>query len=110
VDVSTNNFSGSIPSDICLSGVLFKLILFSNKFTGSLFLISKCSSLVRLRIEDNSFSGEIPLKFSHLPHIAYVDLSKNNFVGGIPLNISLATQLEYFNVSYNMKLGGNIPS
>nr|KYP33447.1 Receptor protein kinase CLAVATA1 [Cajanus cajan] len=36
VDVSTNNFVGSIPPDICVSGVLFKLILFSNKFTGGL--------------------------------------------------------------------------
>ncbi|KEH37840.1 putative protein kinase RLK-Pelle-LRR-XI-1 family [Medicago truncatula] len=110
VDVSTNNFNGSIPPDICLSGVLFKLILFSNKFTGSLFSIANCSSLVRLRLEDNSFSGEIYLNFNHLPDITYVDLSWNNFVGGIPLDISQATQLEYFNVSCNMQLGGKIPS
>lgn len=110
VDVSTNNFIGSIPPDICVSRVLFKLILFSNKFTGSLSSISNCSSLVRLRLEDNSFSGEIPLKFSHLPDISYVDLSRNNFVGGIPSDISQATQLEYFNVSYNLQLGGTIPA
>lgn len=110
VDVSTNNFNGSIPPNICGGGVLFKLILFSNKFTGSLFSISNCSSLVRLRLEDNSFSGEIPLKFKHFPEITYVDLSLNNFVGGIPSDIYKATHLEYFNVSYNMQLGGNIPS
>ncbi|XP_020207733.1 leucine-rich repeat receptor-like protein kinase TDR [Cajanus cajan] len=109
VDVSTNNFVGSIPPDICVSGVLFKLILFSNKFTGGLSSIYNCSSLVRLRLEDNSFSGEISLKFGHLPDILYIDLSRNNFVGGIPSDISQATQLEYVNVSYNMKLGGIIP-
>lgn len=110
VDVSTNNFIGSIPEDICVSGVLSKLILFSNKFTGGLSSISNCSSLVRLRLENNSFSGEIPLKFSHLPDISYIDLSRNNFVGGIPSDISQATQLEYLNVSYNLQLGGTIPS
>ncbi|XP_061351132.1 leucine-rich repeat receptor-like protein kinase TDR [Gastrolobium bilobum] len=110
VDVSTNNFIGSIPPDICVSGVLFKLILFSNKFTGGLSSISNCSSLVRLRLEDNSFSGEIPLRFSHLPGISYVDLSRNNFVRGIPSDIFQATQLEYFNVSYNLQLGGIIPT
>ncbi|KAK2451553.1 leucine-rich repeat receptor protein kinase TDR [Trifolium repens] len=110
VDVSTNKFNGSIPQDICRGGVLSKLILFSNKFTGSLFSISNCSSLVRLRLENNSFSGEVSLKFSHLPDITYVDLSWNNFVGGIPLDISQATQLEYFNVSYNNQLGSIIPT
>ncbi|KAK7304774.1 hypothetical protein VNO77_42661 [Canavalia gladiata] len=110
VDVSTNNLVGSIPPDICVSGVLFKLILFSNKFTGGLSSISNCSSLVRLRLEDNSLSGEIPFKFSHLPHILYVDLSRNNLVGGIPSDISQATQLEYLNVSYNPQLGGIIPT
>ncbi|KAJ1436957.1 Serine-threonine/tyrosine-protein kinase, catalytic domain [Sesbania bispinosa] len=110
VDVSTNNFIGSIPPDICVNGELFKLILFSNKFTGDLSSISDCPSLVRLRLEDNSFSGKIPLKFSHLPDISYVDLSRNNFVGGIPSDISQATQLEYFNVSYNLQLGGTIPA
>ncbi|CAJ1975571.1 unnamed protein product [Sphenostylis stenocarpa] len=110
VDASTNNLVGTIPPDICVSGELFKLMLFSNNFTGDLSSISNCSSLVRLRLEDNSFSGEITLKFSHLPGIVYVDLSRNNFDGGIPSDISQATQLEYFNVSYNMQLGGTIPA
>ncbi|KAG5006623.1 hypothetical protein JHK82_024564 [Glycine max] len=110
VDASTNDLVGNIPPDICVSGELFKLILFSNKFTGGLSSISNCSSLVRLRLEDNLFSGEITLKFSLLPDILYVDLSRNNFVGGIPSDIFQATQLEYFNVSYNQQLGGIIPS
>ena len=110
VDASTNNLVGSIPPDICVSGVLYKLILFSNKFTGGLSPLFNCSSLVRLRLEDNSFSGKILLKFSHLPDISYVDLSRNNFVGGIPSDISQATQLGYFNVSYNLRLGGITPA
>ncbi|XVF89229.1 hypothetical protein PTKIN_Ptkin19aG0113400 [Pterospermum kingtungense] len=110
LDVSTNSFIGSIPPDICTGGELFKLILFSNKFTGDLSPLSDCSSLVRLRLEDNSFSGEIPLKFSHLPDISYIDLSRNRFTGGIPSDISQASKLQYFNVSNNPELGGMIPA
>ncbi|XP_022750209.1 leucine-rich repeat receptor-like protein kinase TDR [Durio zibethinus] len=110
LDVSTNRFIGSIPPDICAGGELFKLILFSNKFTGNLSPLSNCSSLVRLRLEDNSFSGEIPLKFSHLLDITYVDLSRNRFTGGIPSDISQASKLQYVNVSNNPGLGGMIPA
>ncbi|GAY56720.1 hypothetical protein CUMW_174040, partial [Citrus unshiu] len=97
VDVSTNNFNGSIPPDICSGGSLSPSL-------------SNCSSLVRLRLEDNSFSGEIPLKFSQLPDINYIDLSRNEFTGGIPTDINQASKLEYFNVSNNPKLGGMIPA
>lgn len=110
VDVSTNNFLGTIPPDICLKGVLQKLILFSNNFTGELSPLSNCSSLVRLRLEDNAFSGEIPLKFSHLPDITYVDLSRNNFSGGIPADLSQSLKIQYFNISRNPELEGEIPA
>ncbi|KAK8980262.1 hypothetical protein V6N11_061476 [Hibiscus sabdariffa] len=101
LDVSTNSFIGSIPPHICTGGELFKLILFSNKFTGNLSPLSNCSSLVRIRLEDNSFSGEIPLTLSHLPDVTYIDFSGNRFTGGIPSDISQASKLQYFN--------GNLP-
>ncbi|OVA15200.1 Protein kinase domain [Macleaya cordata] len=113
VDVSSNNLTGNIPPDICNGNVMLsKLILFSNNFTGRLSpSLTNCSSLVRLRIEDNSFSGDIsPLKFSLLNDITYVDLSRNRFTGGIPKDtVSQAFKLQYFNVSHNPDLGGFIP-
>ncbi|KAL4296614.1 hypothetical protein GQ457_12G020540 [Hibiscus cannabinus] len=109
LDVSNNSFIGSIPPGICAGGKLFKLMLFSNNFTGNLSPLSNCSSLVRIRVEDNSFSGEIPLKFSNFPDITYIDLSKNRFTGGIPSDISRARKLQYFSVSNNPELGGTIP-
>lgn len=109
VDVSTNNLVGLIPPDICASGQLTKLILFSNNFSGELSPITNCSSLVRLRIEDNSFSGAISLNFNKLSDITYIDLSRNRFTGGIPAGISRALKLQYFNVSSNFELGGIMP-
>ncbi|KAG9456243.1 hypothetical protein H6P81_000751 [Aristolochia fimbriata] len=109
VDVSTNNFTGSVPPGICAGGQLSKLMLFSNHFKDGLSALSNCSSLVRLRVEDNSFVDSFPLKFSLLSDIQYVDMSRNMFTGGIPGEISQAVNLQYFNVSSNPNLGGSVP-
>lgn len=109
VDVSTNDFVGVIPPDICSGGELTKLILFSNYFSGGLSPIFNCSSLVRLRLEDNSFSGDVSLDFNLLSDVSYVDLSMNRFTGGIPSYIFLASSLEFFSVSNNPDLGGILP-
>ncbi|GJW49509.1 leucine-rich repeat receptor-like protein kinase TDR [Tanacetum coccineum] len=109
VDVSTNDFVGVIPPDICSGGELSRLMLFSNYFSGGLSSISNCSSLVRIRLEDNLFSGDISLDFNVLKDVSYVDLSGNNLTGGIPSDIIRASSLERFSVSNNPNLGGIIP-
>ncbi|KAJ0800075.1 putative protein kinase RLK-Pelle-LRR-XI-1 family [Helianthus annuus] len=101
VDVSTNDFVGVIPPGICSGGELSRLMLFSNYFSGGLSSISNCSSLVRIRLEDNLFSGDIDLDFRILSDVSYVDLSGNRFTGGIPYDIFHALSLEHFSVSNN---------
>ncbi|XP_076939190.1 leucine-rich repeat receptor-like protein kinase TDR [Bidens hawaiensis] len=109
VDVSTNDFVGLIPPDICSRGELSRLMLFSNYFSGGLSSISNCSSLVRIRLEDNMLSGYILLDFKVLSDVSYVDLSGNRFTGGIPDDIFHALNLEHFSVSNNPNLGGVLP-
>ncbi|KAI3670824.1 hypothetical protein L1987_87466 [Smallanthus sonchifolius] len=109
VDVSTNDFVGVIPPDICSGGELSRLMLFSNYFSGGLSAISNCSSLIRIRLEDNLFSGDISLDFKILNDVSYVDLSVNRLTGGIPSDILHASKLEHFSVSNNPNLGGMLP-
>ncbi|KAD4180140.1 hypothetical protein R6Q59_023569 [Mikania micrantha] len=109
VDVSTNDFVGVIPPDICSGGELTRLMLFSNYFSGGLSSISNCSSLIRIRLEDNLFSGDISLDFKILSDVSYVDLSGNRLTGGIPSDIFHALNLEHFSVSNNPNLGGIVP-
>ncbi|KAI3754452.1 hypothetical protein L1987_54236 [Smallanthus sonchifolius] len=109
VDVSTNDFVGVIPPDICSGGQLSRLMLFSNYFSGGLSSISNCSSLVRIRLEDNLFSGDISLDFKILSDVSYVDLSGNRLTGGIPDDIFHSLNLEHFSVSNNPNLGGILP-
>ncbi|KAJ0752136.1 putative protein kinase RLK-Pelle-LRR-XI-1 family [Helianthus annuus] len=109
VDVSTNDFVGVIPPYICSQGELSRLMLFSNHFSGGLSSISNCSSLVRIRLEDNLFSGYITLNFKVLSDVSYVDLSNNRFTGGIPFDVYHASKLEHFSVSNNPNLGRILP-
>ncbi|KAJ6759113.1 LEUCINE-RICH REPEAT RECEPTOR-LIKE PROTEIN KINASE [Salix koriyanagi] len=93
-----NFFSGSLPQDL---GKNLKLKL------GSLSpSISNCSSLVRLRIEDNSLSGlggMIPAKTWSLPLL-------QNFlsVGIVPRDVSNCQALGKIDLADN-KLTGHIP-
>ncbi|KAK1418427.1 hypothetical protein QVD17_27571 [Tagetes erecta] len=109
VDVSTNEFVGVIPPYICSGGELSRLMLFSNYLSGGLSSISNCSSLIRIRLEDNLFSGDLSLDFKILSDVSYVDLSDNMLTGGIPSDIFHASKLEHFSVSNNPDLGGILP-
>ncbi|XP_076906573.1 uncharacterized protein LOC143562730 [Bidens hawaiensis] len=109
VDVSTNDFGGVIPPYICSRGELARLMLFLNYFSGGIYAISNCSSLIRIRLEDNVFSGDISLDFKVLRDVSYVDLSYNRFTGGIPFDIIRASNLQHFSVSNNPNLEGILP-
>ncbi|KAJ0732603.1 putative protein kinase RLK-Pelle-LRR-VII-1 family [Helianthus annuus] len=86
VDVSHNELSGEIPSDI-----------------------GKFSSLRFLNMSKNSLTGEIPKTVGKLTALDILDLSVNKLNGSIPVEIGGATSLKDLVLSQN-SLSGNIPS
>ncbi|XP_031286473.1 probable LRR receptor-like serine/threonine-protein kinase At3g47570 [Pistacia vera] len=84
-DVSDNNLSGEIPSQLSL-----------------------CSSLEYLYIEGNFFQGFIPSSLSSLRGIRDIDLSRNNLSGQIPKFLATLA-LENLNLSFN-NLEGEVPT
>lgn len=83
LDLSANNLTGILPSDI-----------------------GKMGGLALLKLAKNSLSGQIPTEMSKLNSLKYLDFSNNNFSGKIP--DKLPSSLIVFNVSYN-ELSGPIP-
>jgi ankyrin repeat protein len=60
-DFSDNLFFGSIPPGFCDNGSLLSdLRLDRNRLSGSATELSKCSSLARLLLQGNSFTGDPP--------------------------------------------------
>ncbi|CAL2243219.1 unnamed protein product [Prunus armeniaca] len=86
VDLSLNQFSGEIASDI---GVL--------------------SSLLSLNLSGNSLVGHIPVTIGELKALDNVDLSENRLSGSIPLEIGGAFSLKELRLENNL-LTGKIPT
>ena len=86
IDLSSNNLSGSIPSEISI-----------------------LSELCFLNLSRNQLIGNIPEKIGIMKKLESIDLSQNHLSGEIPLNLSSLTFLGHLNLSYN-NLSGKIPS
>ncbi|XP_076891365.1 receptor-like protein EIX2 [Bidens hawaiensis] len=83
LDLSDNQFSGSIPDE------LVRLL-----------------GLRYLNLSHNDLTGTIPNLFNHTGKLEALDLSVNHLEGSIPLSLSQLTALDYLNVSYNNLVGG----
>ena len=85
LDLSNNNFDGTISDGI-----------------GDLKLLKG------LNLSRNSFTGHIPPRIANMLQLESLDLSYNKLSGKIPPELALLTFLEVLNLSYN-HLSGPIP-
>ncbi|KAF7824721.1 receptor-like protein EIX2 [Senna tora] len=85
LDLSNNNFSGSIPEGI-------------TALTG----------LQGLNLSHNHLFGEIPERIGDMKSLESIDFSQNHLSGTIPNSMSKLTGLGHMNLSYN-NLSGKIP-
>lgn len=86
LDLSSNDFSGPIPSDIA----------------------RQMPFLASLDLSYNSFSGEIPIGIWNITYLNVINLQHNQFSGQIPDPFSLLNRLTSFSVAEN-QLSGPIP-
>lgn len=85
IDLSNNNITGEIPSE------LVNLVELRN-----------------LNLSGNRLQGKIPKKIGHLKNLESLDLSKNQLFRNIPISLSNLNYLSHLNLSYN-NLSGRIP-
>lgn len=82
IDISDNNFSGTLPSfNDC--NLLTSFQIFSNKFTGTLPSFLGCTSLITCNINNNLFTGTLT-SFNGLTNLVTFNCSNNQFSGNIP--------------------------
>jgi Leucine-rich repeat (LRR) protein len=85
IDMSSNQLTGSIPSEI-----------------------GELSQLRSLNLSNNFLTGPIPSSFQNLKNVESLDLSHNKLSGGIPYELVGLTSLSTFIAAYN-NLSGRIP-
>ncbi|XP_071738685.1 receptor kinase-like protein Xa21 [Rutidosis leptorrhynchoides] len=102
VDLSHNNLSGSLPSEIGDLKMLSFLKLSHNDLSGNIpSSLSGCSSLSYLYINDNLFQGMLQPSLSSMRGLVELDLFHNNLSGNIPRFLEGFSSLQALNMSFN---------
>ncbi|KAL6291208.1 hypothetical protein ACE6H2_008718 [Prunus campanulata] len=131
VDLSLNQFSGEIASDIGvlsslrslnLSGnslvgpipvtigelkALDNVDLSENRLSGSIPLeIGGAFSLKELRLENNFLTGKIPISIGNCSSLITLIASQNRLTGPVPAAMAKLTNLQNVDLSFNNLTGG----
>ncbi|PUZ67711.1 hypothetical protein GQ55_3G457100 [Panicum hallii var. hallii] len=112
LDLSNNNFSGSLPNWMFTNEApLLYLGLAHNSLVGSLdhLMWQQQSSLQMINISMNYFTGQLPMDISSVfPNLKVLDASYNNISGHLPPSLC-NNSLEFVDLSNN-KLTGEVPA
>ncbi|KAD3338130.1 hypothetical protein R6Q59_027152 [Mikania micrantha] len=133
LDLSSNSFSGVIPSSVGNFSRLILLNMSRNSLIGSIPLslgglkaanvidlghnqlngsipneIGGASLLEELRLESNFLTGSIPNQIQNCSDLTTLILSQNNITGMIPVDIAMLTELAFVDLSFN-SLSGSLP-
>ena len=111
LDLSSNNFSGSLPNWMFTAPLLY-LGLAHNSLVGSLdhLMWQRQSNLKMINISMNYFTGQLPMDISSVfPNLTVLDASYNNISGHLPPSLCNINDLEFVDLSNN-KLTGVVPA
>lgn len=87
---------------------IFSITLSGKNITGSIPVeLTKLSGLVELRLDGNSFSGQIP-DFRECGNLQYIHLENNQLTGELPSSLGDLPNLKELYVQNN-KLSGQVP-
>ncbi|XP_061949168.1 phytosulfokine receptor 1-like [Populus nigra] len=110
VDISRNNFNGSVDAALCeSSSYIHTLNLGNNYFTGEVPAnFGRCSSLQQLFLNDNHLSGNLPKSLWQLRNLRILHLQHNLVSGPLNDEIGKLSNLVELDISSN-KFSGILP-
>jgi Leucine-rich repeat (LRR) protein len=108
IDLSRNQFEGTIPIEYFNSFGLEFLDLSENNLSGSLPLGFQALDLRYVNLYGNRLSGPLPYEFYNLSSLVTLDLGDNNLTGPIPNWIDSLSELSIFVLKSN-QFNGKLP-
>ncbi len=110
LDLSSNQLTGSIPTELGNLSNLEFLILYSNQLTGSIPTeLGNLSNLKFLWLDSNQLTGSIPTELGNLSNLNRLRLDSNQLTGSIPTKLGNLSNLEFL-ILYSNQLTGSIPT
>ncbi|KAM3236744.1 hypothetical protein P3L10_016781 [Capsicum annuum] len=110
ISLSGNKTHGSIPESFChASNVHQVLDLSNNSLSGTIRRnLGNCKSLIYLNLGQNKLTGSVPEEVERVTSLRYLDLNGNQFKGSFPAVIENFQDLEILNLAGN-RFEGKIP-
>ena len=110
LDLSFNQFSGSIPAELGNLSNLQSLVIVNTDLSGSIPAeLGDLSDLRTLILADSQLSGSIPVELGNLSSLLTLNLSNNELSGSIPAELGNLSSLFSLILSDN-ELSGSIPA
>lgn len=110
LDLSENNLSGTLPTNLSNLRQLEFLYLNDNILTGSIpSELGQLSELSVFYIENNSLTGSLPSELGNLSKMENLDVSNNKLSGSIPTQLAQLSKVELLKLNNN-SFTGTIPS
>ncbi|KAJ8542260.1 hypothetical protein K7X08_017126 [Anisodus acutangulus] len=112
ISLSGNKIHGPIPESLCqpTTNVLQVLDLSNNSLSGTIQRnLGNCKSLIYLNLGQNKLTGSIRKELEPVTSLRYLDLNGNQFEGSFPRVIENFQDLEILNLAGN-RFEGRIPN
>ncbi|PKI33342.1 hypothetical protein CRG98_046268 [Punica granatum] len=101
IELFNNLLSGELPVGISKLSALVELDVSQNNLTGNLPEKIAAMPLTSLNLNDNFFSGEVPVVLAANRNLRQLKLFNNSFTGSLPSELGKNSELEDFDVSTN---------
>ncbi|CAL4996283.1 unnamed protein product [Urochloa decumbens] len=87
ITLSGKNITGSIPVELTKLSGLVELKLDGNSFSGQIPDFSECRNLQYIHLENNQLTGELPPSLGDLPNLKELYIQNNKLSGQVPKSL-----------------------
>lgn len=105
ISLSGKNITGSIPVELTKLSGLVELKLDGNSFTGQIPDFTGCHDLQYIHLEDNQLTGALPPSLGELPNLKELYIQNNKLSGEVPQALFKKSIIFNFSGNSDLRMG-----